>query len=93
MSLQRLRRCDLKRYDYIKIKVRANICFIIIQIQILSLSKKITTLRRASLIIILNEMLIRIMIAIIICVFIVKKKIIESLIVLIVINLRLMSLR
>ena len=50
-------------------------------------------LQRAPLIIILNEMFIRIMIAIIMCVFIIKRKIIESLIVLIMISFKFMSLR
>ena len=50
-------------------------------------------LQRAPLIMILNEMFIRIMIAIMICVFIVKRKIIENLIALIMISLRFMSLR
>ena len=52
-----------------------------------------TMLQRASLIIILNEMFIRIIIAIIMCVFIIKKKIIKSLIILIVINFKFISLR
>ena len=42
---------------------------------------------------ILNEMFIRIMIAVMIYVFIMKRKVIESLIVLIVISLKLISLR
>ena len=50
-------------------------------------------LQRAPLIIILNEMFIRIIIAIIMCMFIIKKKIIKSLIVLIVISFKFMSLR
>ena len=42
---------------------------------------------------ILNEMFIRIMIVIIMCVFIIKRKIIENLIVLIVISFKFISLR
>ena len=52
-----------------------------------------TMLQRASLIIILNEMFIRIIIAIIMCVFIIKKKIIKNLIALIVISFKFISLQ
>ena len=52
-----------------------------------------TMLQRASLMIISNEMFIRIIIAIIMCVFIMKRKIIKNLTVLIVTSLRFMSLR
>ena len=64
-----------------------------IQIQISSFLKKMRTLRRAFLILILNEILIRITIVITMYIVIVKKKFIKSLIILIVINLKLMSLR
>ena len=52
-----------------------------------------TMLQRASLTIISNEMFIRIIIAIMIYVFIIKKKFIKSLTVLIVISLKFISLR